>query len=277
MDARRSGADWNGEVWPQADQLGEPFKWRKPRSIFPCSLSDLFHPKVPFEYIAAAFGVMAATPWHRYLILTKRIDRYAEFMKWIDDPEGGNLTWDGSAGGDCGDYAIKAMGSAPIELAVRSLNQPWPLPNVWIGVSVSDQPTFAQDVPKLLKAPAAHRWCSYEPGLGYVDFDYALDPRERDIDHRELADGPWSGVPLEAKLEWVVLGGESGSDARPFDLAWARTTIGECRAAGVPVLVKQLGSDPIEYGKRIDLAAWKGDVMSEWPADLRVQEFPSWS
>lgn len=87
-------------------------------------------------------------------------------------------------------------------------------------------------------------------------------------------------------LDWIVIGGESGPGARPFDLAWARCTIADCRAAGVPAFVKQLGARPI--GERLDgdgrasvndplpLTDSKGRDMNEWPEDLRVREWPAW-
>lgn len=85
-------------------------------------------------------------------------------------------------------------------------------------------------------------------------------------------------------IDWVVVGGESGPDARPFDLAWGRNTVAQCRAAGVPVFVKQLGKWPEEtvtaprdrhkWQRRVVLKDRKGGNMAEWPEDLRVREYP---
>jgi protein gp37 len=141
-------------------------------------------------------------------------------------------------------------------------------PNVWLGVSVEDQATADERIPLLLKTPAAIRWVSYEPALGPVDFS------------SWLADG----------VDWIVVGGESGPGARRFDLAWARETIAQCRAAGVAVFVKQMGSRPIvrrhpvpldgwepvtgQNGQAIRLKNTKGDDMAEWPKALRVRDYP---
>jgi protein gp37 len=141
-------------------------------------------------------------------------------------------------------------------------------PNVWLGVSVEDQATADERIPLLLETPAAVRWVSYEPALGPVDFS------------------SWLG----GGLDWIVVGGESGPGARRFDLAWARQTIAQCRAAGVSVFVKQMGSRPIvrrhpvprdgwepvtgQNGQPIRLTNTKGGDMAEWPTALRVREYP---
>lgn len=84
-----------------------------------------------------------------------------------------------------------------------------------------------------------------------------------------------------AALDWIVVGGESGPGARRFDIEWARSTVEQCKAAGVPVFVKQLGANPaplsIEAGsvvERLWLRDRKGGDIEEWPADLRVREWP---
>jgi len=141
-------------------------------------------------------------------------------------------------------------------------------PNVWLGVSVENQATADERVPPLLKTPAAIRWVSYEPALGPVDFSAWLPG-----------------------LDWIVVGGESGPGARRFDLAWARQTIAQCRAAGTAVFVKQMGSRPTvcrhpvprdgwepvtgQNGQPILLKSTKGGDMAEWPTTLRVREYPA--
>lgn len=137
-------------------------------------------------------------------------------------------------------------------------------PNVWLGCSVSDQATADEALDELEKCRdlCPVLWCSYEPALGPVDFSRWLS---------------W--------LRWIVCGGESGPHARPFDLAWARSTIEQCRAAGVACFVKQLGSRPIaRYGELLPSGnreefIWltkdkKGGDIEEFPPDLRVREFP---
>ncbi len=140
----------------------------------------------------------------------------------------------------------------------------WPIPNIWLGVSAENQKYVDERVPLLLQTPAAKRFISYEPGLGLIDLNF------------------W-GV---ANLDWVIVGGESGPGARPFSIMWARHIVNQCKHHGVAVFVKQLGGN-IEFsdeftayrhtkaGIRCHTYSRKGDDPAEWPADLRIQEFPS--
>ena len=129
------------------------------------------------------------------------------------------------------------------------------LPTAWLGVSVDNQQYADQRTPLLLRTPAAKRWISYEPALGPVDFRIFLP-----------------------SLGWIIVGGESGPGARPFNLSWVRSVIMQCKASDVACFVKQLGKFPIEQSdhsqERVLLNSGKGGDPSEWPEDLRVREFP---
>lgn len=149
---------------------------------------------------------------------------------------------------------------------------PWPLPGVWVGTSVENQ-AAEERIPHLLRCPAAIRFLSCEPLLGPLDLfdwleDHDFDPDDPlDYEEREaLGDPP--------TIDWVICGGESGPRARPCDVEWIRFIVKQCREAGVPCFVKQLGSHPIENGKPIKLRDRKGGNPDEWPDDLRVREFP---
>jgi protein gp37 len=151
-------------------------------------------------------------------------------------------------------------------------------PNVWLGVSVVNQEEADRDIPKLLATPAAKRFVSYEPALGPVDWWQVPVPGT----HGDMCD--------LRTIDWIIVGGESKqgkAQARPFDLAWARSTVAQCKAASVSVFVKQLGSHAITDVQR--RPGWGGKLYSafrlkldhragadpaEWPEDLRVQEFP---
>lgn len=162
------------------------------------------------------------------------------------------------------------------------------LPNVWLGVSVEDQQTANDRVWDLLFTPAAKRFVSYEPALGAVNF---LDaPRSP-----ESTAGPWCYLD---DIDWVIVGGESGPGARPFDVAWARSIIDQCRSAETAVFVKQLGAniwdsaidfhydggwpeatrpdwgDPPTDCCRVRVKHPKGGDPRQWPQDLRVREWP---
>jgi protein gp37 len=269
------------------------------KRVFLADMTDLFGDWVPDEMIAALFGVMAARPDVTWQILTKRAER---MLAWFDGlgprsrEDRLHPAWFAchlAAAKRCNDYEPATQG--------RSDYDRWPLPNVHVGVSVEDQATADERIPLLLQCPAAVRWVSYEPAIGPVDMARWMWPTCCSWDARygtfedALAAGAraerirHSLVLSESRfLDWVVVGGESGPGARPFDLAWARSIIGQCREANVPVFCKQLGSRPFETGvgllddedpDAIDvcpvrLKDRKGGDPSEWPADLRVREFP---
>ena len=270
-DASRPGVDWTGEVRTLPERLGEPLRWRKPRKVFVNSMSDLFHRDVPFEFIAAVFGVMAATPQHTFQVLTKRPERMFEFFRWL--PASSSLA---AVLNELWAYAIM-NGIEHNEISRRfSGSLRWPLRNVHLGVSVEDHATADARIPLLLGAQSiAVRFVSYEPALGPVDFTNVGLPGFPH-DRYDALRGLYRGGIEGHRLNWVIVGGESGPGARPFDIAWARRTVADCRAAGVPVFVKQLGALPIgDIAVECRLTDRKGGDWNEWPEDLRVREVPA--
>lgn len=137
-------------------------------------------------------------------------------------------------------------------------------PNVWLGVSVENQETADERIPLLLQTPAV-RFLSCEPLLEPINLGL-LRYCHKD-GHETLGNPP---------IDWVIVGGESGPGARPMDLAWARSIVEQCRAANVPCFVKQLGSCPTDshYGPFRPRDRKGGDI-EEFPADLRVREWPA--
>lgn len=273
-DGRREPR-WTGAIRFVPEKLAEPLSWRKPARVFVNSMSDLFHEGVSDEQIAAIFGVMAACPQHTFQVLTKRPERMREWFEWIRCSPvslGGPTV---NAGRGAKWWAREYVDA--IDVCARPWV--WPLPNVWLGVSVEDQRTADERIPLLLDTPAAVWWVSYEPALGPVDFREHLSGDS--VGHETGGPQGWVSGP---GLDWIVIGGESGPGARPFDLAWARSTIEQARAAGVPVFVKQLGARPMERvderhamppvtHKTVTLRDRKGGDPSEWPEDLRVREW----
>ncbi len=138
----------------------------------------------------------------------------------------------------------------------------WPS-HVWVGTTVEDQRRAEQRIPHLLRVPARVRFLSCEPMLEAVD----LSPFLVDDLHR-------MGRAPRMEVDWVIVGGESGHNARPFDLAWARAIAVQCADAGVACVVQQMGDAPLDYGARVRFTAHHGADPSEWPPELRVQEFP---
>jgi len=287
---RRGKVDWAGVARFIPEQLDAPLRWSKPRRIFVNSMSDLFHESLSNEEIAAVFGVMAACPQHTFQVLTKRPKRATEWFKWISARETDLIT----AAELCGLDAQNEAYSADLELGPlqpKLHGAPWPLPNVWLGVSAEDQDTYNARLPMLVhQCPAAVHFVSLEPMLGPIKL--------RGTGH--------------IHLDWVIIGGESGPGARPFDLSWARSLVGECAESAIPCFVKQLGARAIDsslrdvngYGyvhytgapgdarvleaeKRHDYRVTPHDVtrllardrrkgadMSEWEPALRIREFP---
>ena len=269
-----AGGEWTGKVNLLANRLDQPLRWRKPRRIFVNAQSDLFHKDVPDEFIARVFAVMALTPRHTFQVLTKRHGRMRSLLRSSDFR---------SAVED----AIKGMVAA--HRTERTWYAAWPLPNVWLGVSVEDQRWADIRIPALLDTPAAVRWLSCEPLLGSVKLSDHIDrwsdddPGTCDWGHcsrpavavrRDYAhDDPGCVCMLPVcrehrGLDWVVVGGESGPGARPMHPDWARTLRDQCAAIGVPYFFKQWGEHGPD-GRRVGRRA-AGDLLDgrqhhEWP------------
>ena len=196
---RTSAANWKQPLrWnAEAERLGVRYR------VFCASLADVFDNEVPAEWRADLFDLIAKTPNLDWLLVTKRI---------------GNA---------------KTMMSDALHLnpAALSNGKIWPLPNVWLGITVVNQAEADRDIPKLLQVPAAVRFLSMEPLLGPVLIDTLLCELPEDED----------GAPYPGRLDWVIVGGESGPKARPMHPEWARGLRDQCAAAGVPFLFKQWG------------------------------------
>lgn len=213
------------------DRLDQPLRWRRPRRVFVNSLADLFHDDVPADYIARVFAVMALAPDHIFQVLTKRHGRMKALLNSRDFRW---RVWHAM-------LAITHERSLPMP---EGLTHPgtddqlvWPLPNVWVGVSVEDQARADLRVPALIDTPAAVRFLSCEPLLGEVDLARTFRACRPNDDH------PWTGHQLAARqvLHWVIAGGESGPGARPMHPEWARSLRDQCAAAGITYFFKQWG------------------------------------
>ena len=185
----------------QPHMLALPFSWRKPRHIFVNSMSDLFHTRVPVDYIQRVFTAMRRAPWHRYQILTKRSDRLAA----LD----GMLEWH---------------------------------PSIWMGVSVESD-RFVHRIDDLRMTKAHIKFLSLEPLLGPLG--------RLDLTH----------------IDWVIVGGESGPNARPMDSRWVRAIRDQCVAKNVPFFFKQWGGVfKKKTGRTLDDRTWSEmpATMGEW-------------
>lgn len=241
---------WFGVEWgpDRARKLTSAANWRQPRSwdrkaaaegrrlrVFCASLADVFDPEVPDDWRDRAFAVMALTPNLDWLVLTKRPERMRAYVT-----------------GHNGTRAVRGfIGRAgrKNDPAFPALN--WPLPNVWLGVSVENQATADERVPILLDTPAALRFVSAEPLLGPLNLT-ALDTRLggcSPVSMDALAGQVWiPGNAMESSrtirgrhLDWIICGGESGPGARPCHPDWVRSLRDQCDEAQVPFFFKQWG------------------------------------
>lgn len=257
---------WTGRVELIESKLEEPLHWRKPSMVFVNSMSDLLHENLPDTDIFKVLDVIAGCRRHTFQVLTKRASRLPEVMDRY--------------------YAkLQQETQAAIDQASwEGREQPWepsvPLENLWLGVSCENQKTADERIPLLLQTPAAVRFVSLEPLLGPVDLNKYLDGHEEHgIDlSRPVGSRVGCCIGWTPPLDWVIVGGESGPGARPMNLLWARSIVAQCKAAGTPVFVKQLGSFWARKENR-NPEQWeqingKGGDPSDWPEDLRVREMP---
>ncbi|MBM9499720.1 phage Gp37/Gp68 family protein [Leptospira sp. 201903071] len=197
-------------------KLKDPFSIRKPSKIFVNSMSDLFHKDVPDSFIDKVFAVIALNPQHTFQILTKRSERMLEYM---------NREFRASEIGEAAHTFVEMnFQYKNVKMPAESMKDSWkgsvdwPLPNVWLGVSIEDQKTANERIPDLIRIPAAIRFLSCEPLLGKVDLD--LNPKY---------------------IHWVIAGGESGPNARPVHPEWITNLRDQCLEADVSFFFKQWG------------------------------------
>lgn len=191
------------QVTLHEDCLEEPVKWRKPKTIFVCSMSDIFHKDVPFEFIDKVLSVIMRTPQHRYQILTKRADRMAEYFSTRSVPA-----------------------------------------NVWLGVTV-DVKTSKPRIDALRSInDTPIRFLSCEPLL------------------EDLGELDLSGI------DWIIVGGESGRQARPMKEEWALSIKRQVDDAGKAFFFKQWGtwgSDGVKRDKHKNGKKLKGEICQAMP------------
>ncbi len=275
------------EIFLNEEELLKPLRWRKPRKVFPCSMTDMFADFVPEWMIDNSVALMTLCFRHQFQCLTKRAERAASYFSDEDVIERIEAHMM-----DIIESQVDPLDrrSDDLRATAPDIEQRWPLPNALLGFSAENQQCFDSRWEHMRKLAAAgwKVWCSAEPLLSHINMEAAL------------RDG----------LSWCVVGGESGHGARPMSIEWVRGIIRQCRDAEVPVFVKQMGAKP--YETNIDVAIkndavvsiaakshphlqgftritdsdgtylrknWrlkdkKGGDMAEWPEDLRVREVP---
>jgi protein gp37 len=223
-DPRTSGPGFGVALHP--DALLEPMRWRKSRKVFVDSMADVLHAKVPRDFVAQVWAVMALTSQHTYQVLTKRPERYRRVLNGPCRCGGGHRP-----GLDfqrlVEDHARRLAPGRELDVLHH-----WPLANLWLGTSIeSDDYVWRADA--LRAAPATVRFLSLEPLLG-----------------------PLPSLDLTG-IHWVIVGGESGPGFRPLDLDWVRDLRDRCIRLRIPLFFKQVGGhSPKAGGRELDGRTW---------------------
>lgn len=260
-----NGFVWTGRIAANDNALMEPLRRRSPTMWFVNSMSDLFHEDVSEQAIDRIFVVMALNPQHTFQVLTKRADRMRAYVEGFNWERAIENCRDASGSSMILKHSIaelrRLFGLADRFSYDRDLSA-WPLPNVWKGVSVEDQKRANERVPDLLATPAAIRWLSCEPLLGPVDLRNIPVAEGVTLDamtgwHTGYAHRPVQKLPdATNSLDWVVVGGESGPDARPMHPAWARSIREQCSFL-VAFFFKQWGNWISIYDRDRDDPDWR--------------------
>lgn len=226
---------WTGKVNLFPERMEQALRWRKPRRIFVGSMTDLFHPEVPDNFLDRVFAYMALAKQHTFLLLTKRPERMREYLTHY-----------------CCDAEISGMIDSILGVEREDFCITLPLTNVILMTTIEDQPRADTRMPHLM-ALAGMGWetgGSVEPMLGAVNFrnitisDKGGIRKTWDVlcgtstTHHPVFGG---GGVAPGSLQWVICGGESGPNARPMHPDWARSLRDQCAAAGVPFFFKQWG------------------------------------
>lgn len=283
MHPRKYSKPFLGNIQMHEKDLTIPMERMVPTVYFVNSMSDLFHPSVPFEFVAKVFICMGLCPHHTFQILTKRPERALEFFKEYEYfGFGDDRTTDELAM----DFHPWLYDKKTHQLRQDLRNAGWfwdsygdddsrfifendaPLKNVWIGVSVEDQKAANERIPLLLQIPAAVRFLSCEPMLGPIDLSICTTwppskctkcgfvGRGLLVDEGTECPECDSFMDRLPMIDWVIVGGESGHKARPMHPDWVRAIRDQCNACSIPFFFKQWGQwGPYEKA----MALLKGD------------------
>ncbi|MDH5542038.1 MAG: phage Gp37/Gp68 family protein [Nitrospinota bacterium] len=201
-------------------RLEQPLHWKKSRKIFLCSMGDIFHEDVPDEFLDKAFAMMGLASWHTFQVLTKRPERMRRYLDVVTDNREHSI----------GAEIMKISGG--LHHGIIEL----PFPNVWLGATVENQEMFNKRWQHLKHISAKILFISYEPALGPLILPADFLERGQKV--------------------WVIIGGESGPNARYMRWEWAYSVQKQCKDANVPVFMKQMSrKEPI-------------------PDQLLIREFP---
>ncbi|MBD2499881.1 DUF5131 family protein [Anabaena azotica] len=259
--------------------LQEWLKIKQPQKIFVCSMTDMFAEWVSDEWLDRIFAYMCIAHWHTYQILTKRADRLPKYFTLESASRVSRLAHqllkDGVAGKERQDYVNKRC-------IITNINEFWPRHNIWIGVSVEDQKSNDERIPYLLETPAAVRFLSCEPLLEWIKLTLSAKILNPDTPHLWSKEDDSGTITRE--INWVIVGGESGSNARNTYIDHLRSVVHQCQEANIKVLVKQVGAKPVAHWDKENeiltmhrISDRKGGILEEFPPDLQIRQFPTFN
>jgi protein gp37 len=252
---------WTGTVSIEYKDFQIPFHWNKPRRVFVCSMGDLFHEHVSNEWIDMVMAVIAVNSKHTFMVYTKRPQIMHDYFTAGKDELINRWNLQLSA--------IRYPYQFPLLSIPNSVQNFWPINNLWLGVTAENQAMANYRVPILLNTLAAKRFISYEPALGPVEFtkiEYFTGVGTHVIN--ALAGVSWyKDIDTKRydtachKLDWVICGSESGPGHRNMELDWAENVKDQCERNKIPFFFKQryIGS------KKISMPQINGKVYNQIP------------
>jgi len=192
------------------DRITQPFSWKKPARVFVNSMSDLFHPDVPDDFIYKVLTTAMCAERHTFIILTKRARRMFQFY-------------------------LKHQFAVWVNA-----------PNIWHVVSIENQNAANERLGYFLQVPSVVHGVSAEPLLGDLDLRNVrpvegYESRRIDALQGVTCYDNGGAYQDQQKINWVICGGESGPNARPMHPDWARSLRDQCQAAAIPFFFKQWG------------------------------------
>lgn len=241
-------------------RLFQPIRKQAPQCYFVDSMNDLFHEDISDAALDRIFAVMALTPRHRYLILTKRPERMREYMGWSNEQS---------------DRAARVEAAAEEIASLRGRHfemQQWPLPHVGLGVSTENQEMAEERIPLLLDTPAAVRFISAEPLLEEIELDetWLFPHAPVGLVSSAGAAAVYHVGEYQRGLDWVIVGGESGPRVRPMDDDWARSLRLQCEGTDAAFFYKQPSGTRSGLPGPDDLAPCK--ALPPFPVAYRLTE-----
>jgi len=220
---------WNGCTFADPYTIDAPSGWRKPHSIFVCSMGDLFHETISFSLIDEIWDEMCFNPQHLYIVLTKRPERMLEYFKHLGK-------------------RVKEMGFDSVPTQSNNLLNYMSCPDfIWMGVTAENQEQADIRIPILLQSPATVRFVSCEPLLGEISLLQYLPIIVGNKKYNRYS-----------QIDWVIAGGESGPGYRKMIYAWPFMLKSQCKAAGIPYFFKQ-------WHKKSDGRLLVGQEYNEFP------------